>query len=563
MRLGPASRTSRFTHIVLAVACLFGSASLAHAQSSALGLVYSSANTDTQSVIGIFNGTSSTDWMSSGQTVTLSLRDGATGAEIGQWTSPSLKAGVAKQFAITEIEKGLLPGTVKPATYAITVNAAKAGMAVQHIVARAGVLSNATACGTGVSTHGKALLNVRGSLTAGDYPSTVVITNSDVKQSALKIELYDAEGGYFMGSFPTPIIPAGGTVMMSVDAMEAAAKIRPNRFTPSYVVRFGQSFDGGYNFVGFLQNLVNNTKSGAITDLTAYCPIGGPEPYYRSKDGILHSGPVFSSQNATAQSTLQFANTDTVAGTVTLTLQDVAAGTTLGTWTSPSIPVGAARAFSIRDIESAMTAKPSLYSLKVQSTFAGELQHTLNNTLAPVPTDVSTCDYGTGAPLTRLNGVNSSRVAATARSAVAITNTGAAAPATLALYDAETGTRLGSGATPSIPAGGQLVMSIADLEAAAQVAPTSAQVRYVVRLEGAFSGFLQHLVAGANGGAIIDTTVSCRLELPPNTGRINNPPPPGATIADVPEGVDLANLPEGIDLSGISPELLALINSLI
>lgn len=213
-----------------------------------------------------------------------------------------------------------------------------------------------------------------------------------------------------------------------------------------------------------------------------------------------------------------------------MTLQDVAAGTTLGTWTSPSIPAGAARVFAVSDIEGAIAAKPSFYGLKVQSTFAGELQHSL---------------YGTG-------------------STVVITNTGAdAAPATLALYDADTGTRLGAGATAAVPAGGHLMVSAAQVEAAAQVSPTASQLRYVVRLEGAFSGFLQHLVAGATGGSVIDTTVSCKLELPPNQGRINHQPPPGATIDDVPPGVDLANLPEGIDLSGVSPELLALINNLM
>ena len=177
-------------------------------------------------------------------------------------------------------------------------------MAVQHVVARAGVLSNMTACNTGVATHGKALINVRASVTAGDYPSTVVITNSDTKPSALKIEVYDGEAGYFVGSFPSPIIPGGGAVMMSVDATEAAAKIRPNRYSPSYVLRFGPSFDGGYNFVGFMQNLVNNTKAGTITDITAYCPVGSPEPAFRSKDGVMRTGPVFSSANANGQSML-------------------------------------------------------------------------------------------------------------------------------------------------------------------------------------------------------------------------------------------------------------------
>ena len=93
MRRGPASRlSSTFAHICV-TAALFVASSAALAQSSTIGPVYSSANTAAQSLIGIFNGISDTNWLNSGQTVTLTLRDGSTGAEVGQWVSPSLRAG--------------------------------------------------------------------------------------------------------------------------------------------------------------------------------------------------------------------------------------------------------------------------------------------------------------------------------------------------------------------------------------------------------------------------------------------------------------------------------------
>ncbi|TAL04791.1 MAG: hypothetical protein EPO08_00330 [Rhodospirillaceae bacterium] len=533
--------------------------------SSTLGLVYSSANANAQSLIRIFNGTSSNDWMHSGASVTLTLHDGSTGTTVGTWVSPLLKAGVSMQFPIAEIESGLSPGVTKPATYAITAQAAKTGMAIQNEVLRSndGLLSNMTACDTGVASLGRVLINVHSSQFSGNYPSTVAITNSGAKTLGFSVEIYDAEGGYFMGSFPTPIIPSGGHVIMSVAAMEAAAHITPSRFTPTYVIRFGRSSDGDYNFTAFFQHLVNNTRSGVITDMTTLCPVGGPEPSYHSVDGSLHTGLIFSSANGSGQSYLQIANTDSVAGTVTLTLQDSAAGTSLGRWTSPSIPAGAAQEFPIGDIEGAVPlppAKPAYYGLTVQSTFAGELQHVLRANSDSTPTDLSICDFGTGPSSSRLNGVHSSRLDATFPSTVVVTNTATTpGPVTLALYDATTGTRLGAATTPPIPAGGHLSLSSSELETAAQVTPSASQLRYVIRTEGTFSGFLQHLVTNTNTGAVTDLTIACKLQL---DSTKDNQPPLGATLADVPPGVDLAHLPPGIDLSRLSPSLRDLILSL-
>jgi hypothetical protein len=547
-----------------------GTSSLGFAQStsSTLGLVYSSANPTAQSLIRIYNGTSNNDWDHSGMSLTLTLRDGSTGAAVGQWVSPALKAGVSQQFAISEIESGLAPGTVKPATYIVTATSSHTGMAIQHLMVRKvdGVISNMTECDTGVATHGKALLNVYSSQ-AASYQSTVVITNSGATQSALKIEIYDAENGFYMGQFSSPIIPAGGQVIMSAAAIEAAAQVRPPRYygrpLGTYVIRFGRSYDGGYNFIGFLQNLVSTTQAGAVTDLTAYCPVGGPEPAFR-RDEWLRTGPLFASSNSNGQSYIQVANTGAAAGTMTVTLQDPTSATSFGTWTSPSIPAGAAQAFSISDIESAIAlpaTKPTQYSAKVQATFGGEIQHIFRGNVDATPSDLSTCDLGTGATTSQLNGVNASQLNATFPSTVVITNTGAAsAPVTLGIYDAATGTKLGTATTPSVAAYGHLSLSSTELEAAAQITPTAAQ-KYVVRVEGAFTGFLQHLVANTNTGAVSDVTLSCKLQtvISNGPGTIENQPPLGATIADVPAGVDLHNLPGGIDLSRLSESLRNLI----
>ena len=92
-----------------------------------------------------------------------------------------------------------------------------------------------------------------------------------------------------------------------------------------------------------------------------------------------------------------------------------------------------------------------------------------------------------------------------------INNLGAAQSVTLGVYDARDGTRLGGYTTASIPPNGQFMISAAELEVAMGKAPTAGMYHYVVKVEGSFTGFLQHLVNNLQAAVITDMTTACAL----------------------------------------------------
>ena len=236
------------------------------------------------------------------------------------------------------------------------------------------------------------------------------------------------------------------------------------------------------------------------------------------KGAPLDAGSIFSSMQATSQSYLRFYNAGLVAGTVTVALRDSATGQTLGRWTSPSIPAGSQQQYFIGTIESGAgigaSARPSYYAITVDSGMTGSYQHVLYRPAEGTLTNLSTCAAGTTADSVRLLAVHSGLIAALGfPSTIAVTNTGGnSASATLGVYDARNGARLGTYLTPAIPVGGQILLTMTAIEAAINLTPSNGMLQYVVRTEGTFPGFLQHLVDNQKVGVITDMTTTCRLQ---------------------------------------------------
>src|SRR5262249_37934582 len=132
----------------------------------------------------------------------------------------------------------------------------------------------------------------------------------------------------------------------------------------------------------------------------------------------------------------------------------------------------------------------------IQSQFAGDFQHVLWNPSDETLTNLSTCSAGVTAPAVRLASVHSSLLAADGYpSSIVIYNTGAsAASAVLTVTDASSASQLFTYTTPSIPANGQQVVLVSDMEKAASFSPSSGMNHYVVTENAQFTGYLQHLV---------------------------------------------------------------------
>jgi hypothetical protein len=215
---------------------------------------------------------------------------------------------------------------------------------------------------------------------------------------------------------------------------------------------------------------------------------------------------------------LRFYNAGTASGTVDVTLSDYSTGNILATWTSPTLPARSSRQFAIQEIEDnagATFTKPMVYSVSVRSTFSGTFQNVLLRRMDATVTDVSTCDTIAAAPTTLMN-VHSSILQSNYPSAVIVHNTGSAsATPTLSVYNAQNGSLLGVYQAPQVPANGQLILSVPQIEFGAGVSPGNSIYHYNVRLGGSITGYMQHLVNNASAGVTSDMTPGCAMTATP------------------------------------------------
>lgn len=463
------------------------------------GAIYSSTQAGSQSFLRFYNtGTSA-------GTATVILRDYTSGAQLGTWTSPSIPAGSEQQYSIASVEAGA-GSFAKPSFYSIAVQSGMSGY-FQHVLWRSsdGTLTNLSTCAGGVTADPAKLSGVHTSLLGSAYPSSVVVNNTAASAAAVTLGVFDARDGARVGTYMTSAIPAGGQAVLTVAAIETGMGRAPSSGMYHYVIKAEGTF------AGFLQHLVTNTQAGVVTDMTTECALGMPSAVAATSP--LRVGAVFSSAQSASQSFLRFYNTGLTTGTATITLRDYTTGQQLGQWTSPAIAGQSEQQFAISTVEGAANfTKPSYYSLSVQSTMPGYFQHVLWRSTDGTLTNLSTCGAGVTADPAQLSGVHSSLLAPSYPSSVVVNNTGASAAAVaLGIFDARDGARIGGYTTASIPSNGQAILTAATIEAGMNSAPTAGMYHYVVKAEGAFTGFLQHLVTNQQAGVVTDMTTACLL----------------------------------------------------
>ncbi|MBL8628947.1 MAG: hypothetical protein JNM81_04925 [Rhodospirillaceae bacterium] len=468
-----------------------------------VGAVYSSAQSGSQSLLRFAN-TGSTSG-----SVSVVLSNYATGAALGTW-SKTIPAGVADQVGIETIESAIPSGTTKPQYYSASVQSSMTGY-IQHVLFRRsdGTLTNLSTCDVNVTANATQVANVHSSLLDFGYPSSIAITNtatlgSSSATSTVSIGVFDSATGTRIGTYTTTVA-ANTQKIVPVADIETAMGTKPTSTQYHYTLKIENSF------LGHLQHLVNNSKVGVITDMTTQCSfndVTAPP----STVAVRQPGPIFSS-TGTSQSFLRFYNTGTTAGTVNVALYNYSTGTSLGNWTSPSIPAGSSAQYQITTPETVVTAtKPLYYATSLQTQITGYFQHVLYRPSDGTLTNLSTCDTGVTAEQGQLINVHSTLLDFGFPSSVVINNTATtAATATLGIYDATTGTKLGTYTSASIPAGAQVIVPITDIQTQGGVSPTSTQYHYVIKVENSFTGFIQHLVNNKSVGVITDMTAMCLL----------------------------------------------------
>jgi photosystem II stability/assembly factor-like uncharacterized protein len=463
------------------------------------GVVFSSAQAVSQSFFRFFN-----TGVAPG-TVTATLTDISTGQQLKQWTSPSIPGGAEFQYFISALEdfEGTLPS--KPAYYSLNIQSQFPGY-FQHVLYRPadGTLTNLSTCGSGVTTDYLRLSGVHSSQLAA-YPSSIVAHSTDNVTRAVVLGIYDARDGTRLGTYTTNPIIAGMHAIVPVSAIEAAIGVTPGFGMFHYIVRAESAFNG------YLQHLVNNMQAGVITDMTTACALDGNALVVPSAP--LQPSAVLSTTQTVSQSFLRFYNTGAASGGGAIILYRPATYETISYTSLPNPMPGAELQLSVADLEPTNVIKPDTYGVQIPVTFPGYFQHVLYRPEDGTLTNLSTCGFATTADPGLVIGVHTSKLATLGfPSSIVINNTGSAPQSvTLGVYDSRDGNKLGTYVSPSISAGGAMIPTVAAIEVGANITVSPDILHYIIKAEGPFTGFLQHLVNNQQRGVITDMTTACAL----------------------------------------------------
>jgi glucose/arabinose dehydrogenase len=194
----------------------------------------------------------------------LVVRDGQTGALIGEWTPPTVPPHASLQIDMAAVEAAIT-GTAR-ATLTVGVRSPFGGF-LQHAVwnPTVGTLENMTQCDSGPSADQRTLINVHSSAIAG-YPARIRVYNAGSVDQPATLTIRNADTGGVLATWQSSAIPAGAALDISVPALEAGASPRLSSPPYHYVVSLADGFSGA------LQQVVGN-PTGQITDITDKCTL--------------------------------------------------------------------------------------------------------------------------------------------------------------------------------------------------------------------------------------------------------------------------------------------------
>ncbi|MGE3476918.1 MAG: nitrous oxide reductase family maturation protein NosD [Rhodospirillaceae bacterium] len=434
--------------------------------------------------------------------VNIGLYDSRDGRFLGTWFSPSIAPNAAPQYSIRDLEAALQIGN-RPATYSAVISAGMTGT-FQHVLHRAahGVLTNLSTCTAGVARAGGQIAGVHSSNLDNGYPASIVVQNQGATPGAALIGLYDARDGRRVGAYTTPEVPVDGELMLNVRQIENAARISPPWEAGHWVLKIENEFAGA------LQQVIANQGAGLITDMTTVCLLDGVDAAGRPSSEI---GVVFPA-SGDFESVLRVYNPSTRTAPIHVDVFDAVSGSRLRHWDSMNIAPNTSRLFSIADMLTSGDVLPQVLRLRVQSDFQGLIQHLVRHTARGTSTNLSSCDAATTASARDAIAVRASAIEEENVALLVIYNAGTgAASAELRVFDALDGRDLGGFATDEVPAGGNIALSVVDIEKGLGLPAHSGIGAYNVRLKESFEGVMQYLLVSVRTGAVNDMTTACAL----------------------------------------------------
>jgi hypothetical protein len=197
----------------------------------------------------------------------VTIYESASGARVGHWDGPPLASHASRKYGLSSI---LEAAGAKSGFYRVSVESEFPGY-VQHMLrhgADTGVSINLTTCDAGPRASLRDAVSLRASVNEGEDVALLVVYNSGSVPAAAALHVFDAFDGRALGTFTTEVMPAGGTLTLTVVDIEANLGIPPNGGPGAFNVRLDDDFGGS------MQQLAVSTRTGAVTDMTAVCAIG-------------------------------------------------------------------------------------------------------------------------------------------------------------------------------------------------------------------------------------------------------------------------------------------------
>ena len=205
--------------------------------------------------------------------VTITLRDVATGDSLGTWTSPNIPARSSQQFDLARIQRELVNASglalATSAYFNLEVASTFNGY-VQHVAwnQTTGILTNLTSCAAHYSSDTSFLMQVFSSQ-INDYTSRLRLVNTSLGTDRALLVFYDQATGAELLRWQSPDVAPGGTLEVAVPNIEAANSALASRPSGTGVL-FNVKV---LRFNGYLQHVLGSRQANALFDMTPKCDL--------------------------------------------------------------------------------------------------------------------------------------------------------------------------------------------------------------------------------------------------------------------------------------------------
>lgn len=347
--------------------------------------------------------------------------------------------------------------------------------------------------------------------------SLLRFVNTGSSASSVSVLLSDYATGRSLGTW-TKTIPAGVADQVGIEIIEAAA-LTAGTAKPAYYSAAIIS-----SMTGYLQHVLYRRNDGTLTNLST-CDLNVTAN--ATQVANVHSTLLDYGFPSTIAITNTGSGSNSSTTSVTIGVYDSTTGTKLGTYTT-TVPFFGQKLATVASIESQLGIKPTSvqyhYTMKIENSFAGHLQHLVNNLSVGVITDMTTqCSLNDVAappstvavrqpgPIFSSNGAS--------QSFLRFYNTGTTAgTVNVQMYNYSTGVALGNWTSPSIPPGASMQYQVTTPET---VVTGTKPDYYATTLLTQISGYFQHVLFRPADGTLTNLS-TCETGVTAASGQLIN-----------------------------------------